>query len=146
MAVVTILTGVGAGLGGMLLALLLHAIQHVAYGYSVAHVIGTESFLTGASGADPLRRLAVADRLRDRRRRRLVGVVPVWPAARQYPPRGARGRPADAGRQHDGSRAAADRLVALGSPLGREVAPREIGSLLAGRLAHAAGLTPTTAG
>lgn len=32
--------------------------------------------------------------------------------------------------------------VALGSPLGREVAPREIGSLLAGRLAHAAGLTP----
>ncbi|MCM3468322.1 hypothetical protein M3643_12655, partial [Staphylococcus lugdunensis] len=33
-AVVTVLTGIGAGLGGMLLALLLHAIQHVAYGYS----------------------------------------------------------------------------------------------------------------
>lgn len=31
--------------------------------------------------------------------------------------------------------------VALGSPLGREVAPREIGSLFAGRLAHRAGLT-----
>ncbi|RBJ65268.1 chloride channel protein, partial [Pseudomonas sp. MWU12-2534b] len=58
-AVVTILTGVGAGLGGMLLALLLHAIQHVAYGYGIAHVIGTESFLSGVTGADPLRRLAV---------------------------------------------------------------------------------------
>jgi len=31
--------------------------------------------------------------------------------------------------------------VALGSPLGREVAPREIGALIAGRLAHRAGLT-----
>ena len=43
MAAVTILTGVGAGVGGMLLALLLHAIQHVAYGYSLAHLVGAES-------------------------------------------------------------------------------------------------------
>ena len=55
MAVVTILTGVGAGCGGMLLALLPHASQHVAYGYSLAHGGGSESFLTGVTQADPLR-------------------------------------------------------------------------------------------
>lgn len=141
-AVVTILTGVGAGLGGMLLALLLHAIQHVAYGYSVAHVIGTESFLTGVTGADPLRRLAVLV---------VCGIVAGggWWALYRY------GRPLVSIRR--AVRAADPRMlvvsttvhallqivtVALGSPLGREVAPREIGSLLAGRLAHAAGLTP----
>ncbi|WP_175866296.1 chloride channel protein [Burkholderia contaminans] len=141
-AVVTILTGVGAGLGGMLLALLLHAIQHVAYGYSVTHVIGTESFLTGVTGADPLRRLAVLV---------ACGIVAGggWWALYRY------GRPLVSIRR--AVRAADPRMpavsttvhallqivtVALGSPLGREVAPREIGSLLAGRLAHAAGLTP----
>ncbi|WP_322082433.1 chloride channel protein [Burkholderia sp. BCC1972] len=142
MAVVTVLTGIGAGLGGMLLALLLHAIQHAAYGYSVAHVIGSESFLTGVTAADPLRRLAV-----------LVGCGIVagggWWALYRY------GRPLVSIRR--AVRAADPRMpfvsttvhallqivtVALGSPLGREVAPREIGSLLAGRLAHAAALTP----
>jgi len=32
LALVVIFTGIGAGLGGMLLALLLHGIQHLAYG------------------------------------------------------------------------------------------------------------------
>ncbi|UXU91004.1 chloride channel protein [Burkholderia sp. S-53] len=142
MAAVTILTGVGAGLGGMLLALLLHAIQHVAYGYSVAHVIGTESFLTGVSDADPQRRFVVLV---------VCGIVAGggWWALYRY------GRPLVSIRR--AVRAADPRMpfvsttvhallqivtVALGSPLGREVAPREIGSLLAGRLAHRAGLTP----
>lgn len=141
-AAVAILTGVGAGLGGMLLALLLHAIQHVAYGYSIAHVIGTESFLTGVTDADPLRRLAVLI---------VCGIVAGggWWALYRY------GRPLVSIRR--AVRAADPRMpfvsttihallqivtVALGSPLGREVAPREIGSLLAGRLAHRAGLTP----
>lgn len=142
MAAVTVLTGVGAGLGGMLLALLLHAIQHVAYAYSVAHVIGAESFLDGVTGADPLRRVTVLI---------VCGIVAGggWWALYRY------GRPLVSIRR--AVRAADPRMpfvsttvhallqivtVALGSPLGREVAPREIGSLLAGRLAHAAGLTP----
>ncbi|CAM2176399.1 Chloride channel protein [Burkholderia latens] len=142
-AAVTILTGVGAGFGGMLLALLLHAIQHLAYGYSLAHVVGTESFLTGVSRADPLRRVAVLV---------VCGLVAGggWWALYRY------GRPLVSIRR--AVRAADPRMpfvsttvhallqivtVALGSPLGREVAPREIGSLLAGRLAHRAGLTPS---
>jgi H+/Cl- antiporter ClcA len=59
LATVTLLTGIGAGLGGMLLALLLHWIQHLAYGYSTAHVISAESFLQGVSDSAPSRRLAV---------------------------------------------------------------------------------------
>ncbi|WP_321921136.1 chloride channel protein [Burkholderia sp. BCC1998] len=142
MAAVTILTGIGAGVGGMLLALLLHAIQHVAYDYSLAHVVGTESFLTGVSQADPQRRLAVLV---------VCGLVAGggWWALYRY------GRPLVSIRR--AVRAADPRMpfvsttvhallqivtVALGSPLGREVAPREIGSLLAGQLAHRAGLTP----
>ncbi|MGU7841872.1 chloride channel protein [Burkholderia sp. AW33-5] len=142
MAAVTVLTGVGAGVGGMLLALLLHAIQHVAYGYSLAHVVGTESFLTGVTGAEPLRRLAVLV---------VCGLVAGggWWALYRF------GQPLVSIRR--AVRAADPRMpfvsttvhallqivtVALGSPLGREVAPREIGSLLAGRLAYRAGLTP----
>ncbi|HEF5869798.1 TPA: chloride channel protein [Burkholderia cenocepacia] len=142
MAVVTVLTGIGAGLGGMLLALLLHAIQHVAYGYSLSHVIGSESFLSGVTAAEPLRRFAVLV---------VCGIVAGggWWALYRY------GRPLVSIRR--AVRAADPRMpfvsttihallqivtVALGSPLGREVAPREIGSLLAGRLAHAARLTP----
>ncbi|RQV25193.1 chloride channel protein [Burkholderia cenocepacia] len=141
MAVVTVLTGIGAGLGGMLLALLLHAIQHIAYGYSIAHVIGSESFLTGVTAAEPLRRVAVLA---------VCGIVAGggWWALYRY------GRPLVSIRR--AVRAADPRMpfvsttvhallqivtVALGSPLGREVAPREIGSLLAGRFAHAARLT-----
>ncbi|WP_321847449.1 chloride channel protein [Burkholderia diffusa] len=141
MAAVTVLTGFGAGVGGMLLALLLHAIQHVAYGYSLAHVVGTESFLAGVTGAEPLRRLAVLV---------VCGLVAGggWWALYRF------GQPLVSIRR--AVRAADPRMpfvsttvhallqivtVALGSPLGREVAPREIGSLLAGRLAHRAGLT-----
>lgn len=140
-AAVTIVTGIGAGLGGMLLALLLHAIQHLAYGYGAAHLVGTESFLTGVTDADPLRRVAAMI---------VCGIVAGggWSALYRY------GQPLVGIRR--AVQAADPRMplvsttmhallqivtVALGSPLGREVAPREIGALIAGRLAHRAGLT-----
>src|SRR5277367_159489 len=60
-AAATVVTGVCAGLGGMSLALLLHAIQHLAYGYSLGWLIGPESFLAGVQAASPLRRVAVLE-------------------------------------------------------------------------------------
>jgi H+/Cl- antiporter ClcA len=140
-ASVTLLTGIGAGLGGMLLALLLHAIQHAAYGYSVAHVISEESFLQGVSAAAPERRVLVLT---------ICGLVAGlgWWALYRF------GRPLVSIRQavksDDPQMPLASTTVhallqivtvALGSPLGREVAPREIGSALAGWLSRRAGLS-----
>ncbi|WP_313816281.1 chloride channel protein [Cupriavidus sp.] len=127
------LTAVGAGLGGMALALLLHAIQHLAYHYSLAHVVSHQSFLSGVERATPLRRLMVA---------LCAGVVAGvgWFAVYRF------GRPlvsikraVDEGAPMPPGATLAHALlqivtVALGSPLGREVAPREIGALVGGRL------------
>ncbi|WP_176058024.1 chloride channel protein [Paraburkholderia sp. BCC1876] len=141
LAVVTLLTGLGAGLGGMLLALLLHGIQHLAYGYSVTHLISGESFLQGVSAAAPERRVLVL---------MLCGLVAGlgWWALYRF------GRPLVSIRQAVKSddpqmpplsttvHAVLQIVtVALGSPLGREVAPREIGSMLAGWLSRRAGLS-----
>ena len=138
---VTLLTGVGAGLGGMLLALLLHWIQHVAYGYSIDHVISSESFLDGVSGAAPERRVLVLV---------ICGLVAGlgWWALYRF------GRPLvsikKAVKSDDPRMPVVSTVVhavlqivtvALGSPLGREVAPREIGSVWAGWLSHRAGLS-----
>ncbi|HEY3598706.1 MAG TPA: chloride channel protein [Paraburkholderia sp.] len=140
-AAVTVLTGVGAGLGGMLLALLLHAIQHVAYGYSLDSLIDTESFLQGVSAASPERRVVVMA---------VCGVVAGfgWWAVRRF------GRPLVSVKQAVASpdtrmpmlSTLAHALlqiitVALGSPLGREVAPREVGALVGGWLSNVAGLS-----
>ncbi len=59
LAFATLLTGIAAGIGGMLLALLLHAIQHFAFGYSPNAIISKESFLEGVSAANASRRLYV---------------------------------------------------------------------------------------
>jgi len=59
LALVVIFTGIGAGLGGMLLALLLHGIQHLAYGYSLDSLISHETFLLGVTAAAPERRVLV---------------------------------------------------------------------------------------
>ncbi|MGI8415511.1 MAG: chloride channel protein, partial [Nakamurella sp.] len=50
-AVGVLATGVLAGAGGIVLTLLLHLVQHLAYGYS------EDSFLFGAERAAPSRRL-----------------------------------------------------------------------------------------
>lgn len=144
LAAVVVLTGIGAGLGGMLLALLLHGIQHLAYGYSQDHLVGHESFLLGVTAASPERRVAALT---------LCGVVAGlgWWLLYRY------GRPlvsikkavGNAEARMPGKETLAHLLlqivtVALGSPLGREVAPRELGSLIADRLSRCSGLDADT--
>ncbi len=141
LAAVTVLIGIGAGLGAMMLALLLHFVQHMAYGYSLGQVISSESFLQGVSAAPASRRFLV-----------LLGCGFVagagWWALYRY------GRPLVSIRKAIGSpetrmpvpeTVVHDLLqivtVALGSPLGREVAPREIGATFAGWLSRRAGLS-----
>ncbi|MGA7782040.1 MAG: chloride channel protein [Paraburkholderia sp.] len=138
---VTLLTGIGAGLGGMLLALLLHWIQHVAFGYSLTHVVSSESFLEGVTTAAPGRRVLVLVACG------LVAGLGWWTLYRF-------GRPLvsikKAVKSDDPRMPVVSTVVhallqivtvALGSPLGREVAPREIGSVWAGWLSHRAGLS-----
>jgi H+/Cl- antiporter ClcA len=131
-----VLTGVGAGLGGMLLALLLHFIQHVAYGYSLSKIISAETFLEGTAAASPARRVAVLG---------VCGLVAGFGwliVGRMRPPLVGIAR---AVRSDDPHLPVASTLVhallqivtvALGSPLGREVAPREVGATVAGVLAR----------
>ncbi|WP_250515458.1 chloride channel protein [Caballeronia sp. INDeC2] len=139
---VTALVGLGAGLGGMSLALMLHAIQHVAFGYSLDELTGGESFLIGISAASATRRFIVLT---------LCGAIAGvgWWCVHRFGKALVSIRQAidaDDPRMPPGSTIAHALLqivtVAMGSPLGREVAPREIGALWAGWLAHYAGLTP----
>lgn len=134
-ALVTVLVGLGAGVGGTSLALLLHLLQHIAYGYA------NESFTNGVETASAWRRVLV-----------MLGAGIVagggwWALARW-------GRPLvgiSAAVRAEGPRMpmlstlchAVLQIVtvALGSPLGREVAPREVGAVFAGWVTRRAGLT-----
>ncbi|NCE88069.1 chloride channel protein [Pseudomonas sp. Q1] len=142
LALVVVLTGIGAGLGGMCLALLLHGIQHLAYGYSLDSLVSHQTFLWGVTAATPERRLHVL---------MLCGLVAGlgWWTLYRY------GRPLVSVKQAVSASLpimpAKTTLahavlqiitVALGSPLGREVAPREVGALAATWLSQRARLTP----
>ena len=130
LATVTVLTGIAAGLSGMLLALLLHVVQHLAYGYSIADVRGDVSFLQGVIASSPLRRVIVLS---------VCGVVAGlgWWAIRRFgSPLVSIGNAVSKGNRMPALTTAVHDLlqivtVGLGSPLGREVAPREIGALFA---------------
>lgn len=137
----TLLTGVVAGVGGMLLALLLHAIQHFAFGYSPNAIISKESFLEGVSAANASRRLYVLI---------FCGLIAGigWYLLYRF------GKPlisiANAVKNPYKPMPFFSTLihallqiitVALGSPLGREVAPREVGAIGAGWLAQRFHLT-----
>lgn len=138
LAVIT--TGVVAGSAGMVLALILHAIQHYAFGYSPAHVISAESFLQGVSDSPPLRRITAI----------IAGGAVAgfgwWLLGRYGRPRvsikSAVSTPSSP--MPTGTTIVHALLqiitVALGSPLGREVAPREMGALAGGIIARRTGL------
>ena len=125
----------------MALAMLLHLIQHLAYGYSATVIISEESFLQGVSAAPGWRRVLVLLACGGiagvgwwalaRCRRPFISVPKVLVAPDPRMPVLAT----------TGDALLQIVTVALGSPLGREGAPREIGALLAGWLSHAAGLT-----
>lgn len=143
-AAAIVCVGCIAGTGGTLLALLLHLVQHVAYGYDLGHVGTPENFLQGVTSAPPWRRVVALSS---------CGVVAGigWWAVYRF------GRPlvsiqTSVGRKRLGPpmpplTTLAHTLlqiitVALGSPLGREVAPRELGAMLATRLSHRMALSP----
>ncbi|MFJ3462854.1 chloride channel protein [Achromobacter spanius] len=137
-----VLTGLFAGLGGMLLGMLLHAVQHLAYGYGGGQIISHETFLEGVQAASgPRRVLALV----------LCGLAAGggWWLIYRY------GRPlvsvkkavSDTTQAMPPATTMAHAIlqivtVGLGSPLGREVAPREVGALAGGRLAALLRLPP----
>jgi H+/Cl- antiporter ClcA len=138
----TICVGVGAGVGGMCLGLMLHFIQHWAYGYSMHKLLGTQSFLQGVTASTPERRVIV-----------LLGCGALaglgwWALYRFAKPLVS----VEKALKSDDPRTPVIATIAnallqiitvgLGSPLGREGAPREVGATLAGWLAHRIGLTP----
>ena len=135
-----VLTGILAGLSGMVLALILHAIQHLAFGYSHGQLVGSESFLQGVTDSSWSRRImaivaggAVAGFgwwLLGRYGQKRVSIASAL-ANPSVP------MPAGTTTIHALLQIV---TVALGSPLGREVAPREMGALGAGMVARKLGL------
>jgi H+/Cl- antiporter ClcA len=142
LATVTLAVGVTTGLGGMMLGLLLHFVQHVAYGYSLHAIVSHESFLEGVSASSPLRRFVVLCVCA------AVAGTGWWALYRFGSPLVSIRKTVEDrnSRMPFFTTIAHDLLqivtVALGSPLGREVAPREVGAMLAERLSDRARLPP----
>ncbi len=132
-AVVVLLVGLGAGVSGLVVSLLLHGLEHLAFGYSAG------SFLDGVVASAPDRRviaLVIAG---------LVGGIGWW-ALRRW------GRPVvtvEAG--VEGARMPLLTtlvnaglqivIVGLGASIGRELAPRELAALVASRVAEWTGVS-----
>ena len=139
--IAVVLTGLLAGLSGMVLALILHAIQHLAFGYSPGQIVSAESFLQGVTDSSwPRRLLAIVAGgaiagfgwwLLGRYGQKRVSIASA--VANPAVP-----MPAGTTTIHALLQIV---TVALGSPLGREVAPREMGALGAGMVARKLGLT-----
>ncbi len=141
LALVTVATGVVAGIGGMGLALLLHGIQHVAFGYDMYQLHGAKSFLQGVCAASPVRRVLVLGACG------LVAGVGWW-FVRNFCKPLVSIKNAVKSEKHEMPVFATTChallqiiTVALGSPLGREVAPREIAAVYARKIAQFAKLT-----
>ena len=138
---VTLAIGVGSGLGGMALALLLRLVQHIAYGHGLHTIVGRVSFLQEVTAASDLRRFLALCSCG------AVAGLGWWLLYRFGSPlvsiaqavRNGERMPFWATLTHAILQIV---TVGLGSPLGREVAPREVGSALATKLCARANLTP----
>jgi len=131
--VVTALVGVGAGIGGLVVSLALHGIEHLAYGYAVG------TFLDGVSRTPPGQRVAVLATAG------VIGGVGWW-ALRRWGARvvsveeslGGTRMPPVSTVVNAGLQVA---IVGLGASIGREAAPRELGAAVAGWVSERAGVT-----
>lgn len=137
---VSLVVGVGSGFLGMSLALILHYIQHLAYGYSLDLIISDESFLHGVSASSPERRVLILTLCG------LVAGVGWWLLYSYGKPLVSIGEALKTDKKMPFVSTIVHALlqiitIALGSPLGREVAPRELGSLFATWVSEQAGLT-----
>jgi H+/Cl- antiporter ClcA len=139
---VTVCVGIWAGVGGMCLGLLLHFVQHWAYGYSIHTLLSTQSFLQGVSASTPERRVEVLFVCG------LIGGLGWWAMYRfARPPMGVSKALQSSDPRMPIITTTANAVlqiitVGLGSPLGREGAPREVGAMFAGWLSHRIALTP----
>jgi len=141
LVLVTFATGVTSGLGGMALALLLRLVQHTAFGDGPHMIVGRVSFLQEVSAASDLRRFLALCSCG------AVAGIGWWLLYRLGSPlvsirqavRKGEHMPFWATLTHSILQIV---TVGLGSPLGREVAPRELGAALATKLCARANLTP----
>lgn len=141
LALVTILIGVGSGFLGMCLALLLHYLQHIAYGYSPLHIISNETFLEGVRSSSPERRITILFLCG------LIAGMGWWTLYRFGKPLVSIALAIKSGKPMPIFSTFIHAFlqiitIALGSPLGREVAPREVSSVYASWLSAKAGLSP----
>ncbi|WP_223691624.1 chloride channel protein [Leifsonia poae] len=138
LVVVTALVGVGSGIGGALVYLALHGIQHLAFGYTEG------SFIDGLLLSSPVNRvvsLTIAG---------VLGAVGWW-ALRRWGRRRPEVAVVSVEAAVEGKRmpwfttlanaALQVIIVGLGASIGREVAPREVGALVASWLSDKAGVS-----
>src|ERR1700722_12061285 len=138
---VTLITGVASGLGGMALALLLRLAQHIAYGHGLHTIIGRPSFLQEVTAASDLRRFLALCSCG------AVAAIGWWLLYRFGTPLVSIRQAVQKGSHMPFWATLTHAIlqivtVGLGSPLGREVAPRELGAALATKLSARANLTP----
>lgn len=134
----TLLAGAGAGLGGALCYLLLQGVQH-----AISRVTGVAAGTspTGPVGAGPGWQTVLVLALAG-----LAGAVGWW-ALRRFARPSVSVPAAVAGKRMStvttlSHVALQIVIVAMGASVGREVAPRELGALVAGRIGRLTGLTP----
>ena len=137
----TIVVGIGSGLSGMLLVYLLHYVQHLSFGYSLDLIISREHFLSGVTAASPLRRVIVLSTCG------VIAGLGWWAIYRLTNPpisitEAIKTDPSRMPRLTTLLHALLQIItVAMGSPLGREVAPREVSAIFASWCSSKIGLS-----
>src|SRR6267142_797843 len=141
LVLVTIGTGAASGLGGMALGLLLRLVQHIAYGHGLHTIVGRVSFLQEVTAASDLRRFLALCSCG------AVAGIGWWLLYRFGSPLVSIAQAVRKGGRMPFWATLTHAIlqivtVGLGSPLGREVAPRELGAAIATKLCGRANLTP----